>query len=237
MFLRWSDGYETSPMNDLGQYLGFVWWFLTLLLGALLSLLFVLFVEKWRKPALTLTIEHTPPLRPDGRKFLRVLVRNKPVGKLLSFFTTRQPALMCKAHLLFLNEDDTPRYANERKMVGRWSSTPEPIVPQIIGDDQGRPQIAFLGDPTKATDCVDIPPNEEEVLDVLMKEDGQSCCYGWHNGIIGHHNPPSNQTFELPKGRYHVLITVRTCGEDFSKLFRIVNDPQDITEFRLEEIK
>lgn len=217
----------------IGDFIGGVAYVIA---GGFFSLVFVLLVERWRKPHLSFQIEPLAPYH-MGRKFLRVLVHNKPINRLLGVFTTRQPALMCRAYVTFMQEDNTPVFADGRRMAARWSNTPEPVVRQLGNDSQGNPCVINMRDPMRATNFVDIPAGETEPLDVVMRQPGDTTCYGRNNAVIENPQPPPEDWFPLPKGRYHALVRVQTGGEDFRRVFRVVDVLDDIREFRLEDLE
>jgi len=67
--------------------------FFTSVLASILAAFIVLWVERMRSAALKFEIERDHPLTPDGRKFLRLLIHNRPMPKPLAFFLVREPAL------------------------------------------------------------------------------------------------------------------------------------------------
>lgn len=210
--------------------------FIISMVASLFAVMIVLAIERSRKPKLRFAIERDHPPVLDGRRFLRLHVYNEPISPLLGIFVPRSPALMCRASLMFLHEDNQPVFSRGQRMVGRWSRTPEPVLPFTI--DPKTKQVLLLRDPTRTRDEVDISPGRDsyEILDVVVRAPGSDSCQGWHNGIIQHPDPRPTEVFELLKGRFRVIVTVTTGGEEFSRVFRIVNDV-GLEHFRLEDIE
>ena len=192
-------------------------------------------VEAQSRPSIWLELEPWPVDAHD-RTFLRVRVWNRRPPRLVSVFLDRRPALLTRAWVTFLTPNNQPVFRQGHRMRGRWSSTPEPVLPMAISQpDTGRQQVVFAWDPTRTTDSVDIPPGSFQLLDLVMRVRGERNCQGWHNGIIQRPDPPPEEQFQLPEGRYHALITVDTGGRRFRQVVRIVNDVP-IEHFRLEPV-
>lgn len=208
-----------------------IWSLLISIVGALVSVVLVLLVERERKPKLAISVEKGNHIH-HKRKFLRVIVTNKAIGALAGLFVTRQPALMCRAYITFLTEKNDPVFAKGRRMLGRWSNTPEPAY--LLPFNNG---VMTIRDPSRTRDLIDIPPDDFEVLDIVMRTEDGETCIGWHNAVIQNPQAEVETRFELPKGRYHVLVSVRTAGQDFRHVFRIVNDHPSIESFRLEDLE
>lgn len=209
--------------------------FFVSLFASFIAVVVVLWVERARKPLLDFQIQQDGLTVWDGRKLLTVCIQNKPlINPLLAFFVARHPALMCRAYLTFLHEDNQPVYANGHRMLGRWKRTPDPVVPFPFPLALTSKPVT-VRDPTRTKDEIDIPPGSSEILDVVIRHPSSDNCYGWHNGYIGDPEPHPDDVFELGKGRYHVLIRVRTGGEDFKHVYRIVNDVA-LDHFRLEDL-
>ena len=196
-----------------------------------------MFIEAERRPRIRTEIE-TPPTRlTDGRVFLRIFVINEALGWPWRAFMDRRPALMTRAWITFLTERNASFFRPGRRMRGRWSSTPEPIRPLPISPSSaGGPSLALLWDLSITRDHVDIAPGSREILDIVMRAQGEDGCRGWHNGIIQRPDPPEDEQFELPAGRYRALVRVQTAGRTYRALFNTVNDVP-IGDFRLEPVR
>lgn len=206
------------------------------LFAAFLSVFIVLFMEMELRPQISLKQEETPPVMPDGRKFLRVVVTNRALWWPLKLIMDRRPANQVRAWITFLTESNNPVFAPERQMIGRWANTPEPVRPIMISQGPGQPpEMTFLLDLSITRDAVDIGSGSSAILDIVMRVPGEDGCRGWHNRIIQNPNPRPEDRFELPKGRYHVLVRVDLSGRNVAAYFRIVCDI-GIDDFRLEPI-
>lgn len=203
-------------------------------LGALLSLFASIAIEDQRKPKLSLSIEMpprdqtNPPEAPARHsKFLRVFVTNRPVPKLLSWLG-RSAAYQCTGNVQFHHLDDgAPVFS--RAMPVRWSGSEEPISYQAAPQGAGFLQVF---DPAKYNAAFrrDCFPGQPELVDVAARFDNDEDCFGWSNEsyLKGWRNPE----FRLPKGRYLVLVTIRSSGENVSGVFKLENSV-GIEHFRL----
>jgi hypothetical protein len=206
------------------------------LFAAFLSAFIVFFVEMELRPQISIAQEETPPVRADGRKFLRVVVCNRALWWPLKLIMDRRPANQVRAWITFLTESNNPVFAPERQMIGRWANTPEPVRPIMISQKPGgTPEMTLLLDLSVTRDTVDIGSGASEILDIVMRAPGEEGCRGWHNRMIQNPNPRPEDRFELRMGRYHVRVRVDVSGRRFDALFRIVCDV-DIEDFRLERI-
>jgi len=206
------------------------------LFAAFVSAFIVVFVEMELRPQISILEEETPPVLPDGRKFLRVIVENRALWWPLKLIMDRRPVYQARAWITFLTESNDPVFAKGRLMIGRWSNTPEPVRPILISQGPGgSPQITKLWDLSVTRDAVDIGSGASEPLDIVMRTPNEDGCRGWHNRMIQNPNIQPEDQFELSKGRYRALVRVDTSGRSFKALFRIVCDV-GIGDFRLEPI-
>jgi hypothetical protein len=208
------------------------------LFAAFLSAVMVFFVEMELRPQISIVEEATPPVLPNGRKFLRVMVENRPLWWPLKLVMDRRPIYQARAWITFLTETNDPVFGKGRQMIGRWSNTPEPVRPISIFSQSpsGTPGISFLWDLSVTRDAVDIGSGASELLDIVMRTPSEDGCRGWHNRMIQRPDTPPEDQFELPKGRYRALVRLDASGRSFKALFRIVCDV-GIGDFRLEPIK
>ena len=153
--------------------------FISTIIGALVSIGSVIFVESLRRPRLTLTI--LPPL--DGpwpmlpppvqqMRSLRLSLSNEPLpwyGNWL--WLLRDPALQCHAAISFYDQQGRHDIFG-RSMEGRWASSPEPFT---IHTPQGQ-SIPVI----PPWSCV-VYPGESETLDLAIRTDESSNSYGWNN--------------------------------------------------------
>lgn len=207
------------------------------LFAAFLSAFIVFFVEMELRPSLTIVEEASPSVHTDGRKFLRVIVVNRALWWPLRLCMDRRAATQVRAWVTFLTESNDLVFARERKMIGRWSNTPEPVRPiTVVQSGAASPQVGFALDLSVTRDAIDIGSGSSEPLDIVMRNSTEEGCRGWHNRVISNPNPKPEDQYELPQGRYRALIEVDVSGRRCSALFRIVCDI-GIGDFRLERIK
>lgn len=221
---------------DVPELVAWVDWSRTfdVVLGAILAILFAIFVEWLRKPRLRVTVGATDTVRPAQPNFpiqegksLRVRVFAKPLLPGTRWMM-RAPALQCRGQISFHHLDG--QYLYDREMQGRWAGTPEPS--QTVGIDHNGQPVSVL-DPYKIVtpSRVDIAVQEEESLDVVARYDHDADCYGWSNESYLHHW--RNPAWRIPAGRYLVRVAIRSGGQSWSGIFRLINDvPRN--DFRLE---
>jgi len=194
-------------------------------LGAFLSLLAGIAIEYQRKPKLRVSIEDFPidheytnaPAR--QARYVRVVVHNKAMP---SFFRWlgRSPAQQCMGYVQFHHLDDgAPVFS--RPMLGRWAGADEPISRQVLPDGQ----VIQLFDPARfnAATRRDCFPGVNELFDIAARFDNDEECYGWSNENYLPDRGWRNPEFRLPQGRYLVHITVRSSGEDVTKVIKLEN--------------
>jgi hypothetical protein len=95
--------------------------FLLSVLSSLVAVAIVFVFERKRRPALEFEIKPEPAVQPNGRKFLRVRVRNRAAPGIVKPVYERQPALMTYAWITFLSQDGQPVFTRGRCMRGRWA--------------------------------------------------------------------------------------------------------------------
>lgn len=149
---------------------------------------------------------------------LRVLVRNKPLPRLLRFMK-RDAARTCRATLRFLHLDGTDYIVNG--MTGRWVASVEPVAPQIVF---GSGQVGSLVDIARLNVAseIDIPAGETELLDVAARCDAEADAFGWNNEAYQH--AWRSPHWRLSPGRYLVEVTVRSEGQKATATFLLDND-------------
>jgi hypothetical protein len=207
------------------------------LFAGFLSAFMVLFVEMELRPQISIVEEETPPVLPDGRKFLRAIVENRALWWPLKLIMDRRPVYQARAWITFLTESNDPVFAKGRQMIGRWSNTPEPVRPILSSQSpSGTTGISFLRDLSVTRDAVDIGSGASEPLDIVMRSPSEDGCRGWHNRMIQNPNTPPEDQSEISNGRYRALVRVDASGRSFKALFRIVCDI-GIGDFRLEPIR
>jgi hypothetical protein len=203
-----------------------MWAFLSTIFGGFVSIGAVVFVEYLRRPSLTL-FKEDPPL--DNRydasrgfpatemRFLRVRLLNRTLPWFASWMV-RGPALQCRAAITFHDVDEQDMFG--RAMEGRWSNTPEPAPIVIaLGTPQGQ-QIALMPQPRG---WVDVQPGESELLDIAIRADNDTECYGWNNEAYYSKPRWRNPYWRLPSGRYLVRVIVTSAGQKCVGWFRLEN--------------
>lgn len=81
---------------------------------------------------------------------------------------------------------------------------------------------------------IDVYPGEEEIVDVAVRHDGDEDCYGVNNEQYFSSPPWRNPRWKLPKGRYLVKVVITSSGQKCVGAFRLINDVDSRTDFRLE---
>jgi hypothetical protein len=119
-------------------------------------------------------------------------------------------------------------------MGGRWSNSPEPVAIPVLGPQGQQFQILDL---TRLTleSRIDIPPGETELLDIAVRADDDTECFGWNNEAYFSTPLWRNPNWRLDRGRYLVAVIITTSGQKFVAGFRLVNDVAR-ADFRLEPI-
>src|SRR5271169_3783219 len=102
------------------------------LFAAFMSIFVVIFVEMELRPRIRIVEEQTPPDVPGGRRFLRVIVENRALWWPLKLIMDRRPVYQARAWITFLTETNDTVFSKGRRMIGRWSNTPEPLRPLSI---------------------------------------------------------------------------------------------------------
>jgi hypothetical protein len=169
---------------------------------------------------------------PDGknmRRNLRLALRNEslPFG---ARWMQRTAATQCRGEITFHHLDDGQDVFG-RAMEVRWAHSPEPIANQIVGLDN---KVQFyIRDFTRAAtgSRIDVYPGEEELLDVAVRFDSEAECYGWNNDSYFYNW--RNPKWKLPRERYLVKVVITSSGQKCVDVFRLINDVDSRTDFRL----
>lgn len=205
--------------------------FLINLVAGVVGILLVLWIERQRRPGLTLKIG-TPgeiraddPLRRPRAKWLHVQVHNRNVPPWLAWVYHGEPALACRAWITFHHLDGQRVF--DREMGVRWAGSPEPSVESITTPDK-KVARRLVG----ANDYFDIPPGDHTDLDVVVRINGEQECYGWNN--LSYLHDWRQPEWKLGPGRYIAKIRVKTGGREYTASFIVVNDV-GYDDFRLSE--
>jgi hypothetical protein len=210
--------------------------FLSAIFGGTFTALMAIYLEHELRPKIRIIKEPNHPVLSDGRKFLRVIVENQGLWWPLSLIMDRRPAQHTKAWITFLTENNDLVFNEGRRMIGRWSNTPEPVRPiSVLAAPGEDPKITMLWDLSVTHDAVDIAAGSSELLDIVMRTPNDSGCLGWHNRLIQRPDVSHEDRFDLPRGRYHALVQINISGRIVAARFRVVCDV-GIGDFRLEAI-
>ncbi len=209
---------------------------LQIVIGALITIGIVVFVEYFRKPKLKLTIADPVNAsytnRPaNSAKYLGLMVENRPLPRLIRWLS-RNAALHCHGLITFHHLDEQNVFG--RSMQTRWSGSPEPVP--IYAVLRGRaPGRIDIYDPIRLSPEMhrDIYSGESEKFDVAARFDNDVDCYGWCNDNYFSNPTWRNPDWKLNPGRYLVKVTVMSSSTKCSGLFRLINDVP-VNDFRLE---
>jgi hypothetical protein len=207
---------------------------LSVILGGLITILVAVSIEFMRRPRLVLEI--APPVDnqyPNGHpaqrvRFLRLRVTNRALPRCLRFIS-RLTASQCAASITFHRLDG--QRVQARAMEGRWAGLPEPVPGRIqIGGQVGE---FFDSARTLVGQRIDVPAGESELLDVAAKFDDEPHFYGWSNANYFSDPIWRPSEWRLEPECLLVKVVLRSIGERFEGLFRLVGDA-GLAGFRLE---
>lgn len=207
----------------------------SVVIGGLITILTAIVVEYLRTPRLTLAIEEPPcDLEYDGNRparrarYLRLILRNEPLPALARWML-RAAALQCRGEITFHHLDRQDVFG--RTMAVRWANSPQPIRNQIL-DLQGNPAFQVVDFVRAATEPrVDVYPGEKQIVDVAARFDDETDCYGWNDDAYLHQW--RNPAWKLRSERYVVRVTIYSSGQKCIGIFRLVNDVDQRSDFRL----
>lgn len=136
-----------------------------------------------------------------------------------------------------LHHLDDGQNVYDRFMVVRWANSPEPITgfvlaaqgaTQVVNTAVVQPVYKFSLDSR-----IDVYAGEEELLDVAVRFHGVKECYGWNNESYLH--DWRTPEWKLEPGRYLVKVEITSSGQRCKDVFRLVNDVESLSDFRLIE--
>lgn len=209
-------------------------------LGGIITILTVIYVENLRKPKRGLIIANShdkeygqdhPANKFVGVKKVRYLgisLMNKPPSWWQRWIS-RNAALQCRGFITFHHLDGQNIFG--RAMPVRWSFTPEPLP--LTGIINGT-QIKIF-DPARFNleSRIDIYPGEIHRLDVAARFNDEDECYGWKIENYFSDPPWRNPRWKLSAQRFLIKVTVVSSGDKCTGVFRLINDvPQDA--FRID---
>jgi hypothetical protein len=212
---------------------------LSIIVGGLITIATAMAVEYFRRPKLALSIE-APPCdvpyaqnRPaNNARHLRLKLRNEALPRGLRWMQ-RAAALQCRGEITFHHLDGQNIFG--RQMPVRWANSPQPIASQIV-DTHGVTQYVILDFTRMASAArMDVYPGDEEIVDVAVRFDDETDCYGWNDEAYIHQW--RNPDWKLARDRYLVKVVITSSGDKCIGCFRLINDVDKRTDFRLEPAK
>ena len=83
-------------------------------------------------------------------------------------------------------------------------------------------------------------PGTKELIDIVARYDDEEDCYIWNNDVYSYKGW-RNKDVQIPKGRYFIIVSVFSNGEEAKGYFKLENN-SSIINFRLlnvsnEELK
>ena len=173
------------------------------------------------------TPDGTRPAR--NARYLRLKLSNEPLPPGARWMQ-RAAVLQCRGEVTFHHLNDGQDLFG-RAMAVRWSNSPQPIASQVL-DANGIAQFQILDFTRMAAESrVDVYPGEGEILDVAARFDDEADCYGWNNDAYFHNW--RNPDWRLSRERYLVKVVITSSGQKCTGVFRLVNDADRRTDFRL----
>jgi hypothetical protein len=204
--------------------------------GGLITILTAAWIEYLRTPRLTLSIEDPPcdlrygPGSPaTDARYLRLVLRNAALPALMRWML-RSAALQCRGEVTFHHLDDGQDIFG-KSMPARWAASPQPIANQIIEVATGQVRYVINDYTRVAGSRIDVYPGEETILDVAVRLDAETDCYGWNDDAYRYlwRNPE----WKFGAGRYLVKAVVSSSGRRCVAVVRLLNEGQR-SAFRLE---
>jgi hypothetical protein len=210
---------------------------IAVVIGGLLNMVVAVWAEHRRQATLKLNIREpdAADLILNGSsvgqfRSLKIQVMNVPLGLLGKWM--RSPALQAHSLITFHRVADGSEIFG-RPMEGRWANSLQP-TPTPIVDTNGNVSL-FLHDAERlnAGSRIDIYPGESALLDIAVRFQGDTDCYGWNNETYFAQPYGKNPNWRLGSHVFLVKVTVSSTGRKRRGVFRLINDvPYDA--FRLE---
>jgi hypothetical protein len=197
------------------------------LIGFIASVLSILGYEWLRRPILDLRVEEPAPAG-GGRRHVHVRVSNRPQARLLRRLIPRLPTSLCRAWVrIYL-----PQAAGGKGYItfdGRWVNQREPGQYLSGGKLQPDPGLIFV--PHRE----DILAGESAVLDIALKLDGDTDCYGFNNL---NYMDSSHRLAEHRVEQGTCRVLVRVVSGDYVRVeqFELRNTGTSLKGFSLGEV-
>lgn len=206
--------------------------FLINLVSGVVGILIVLWIERQRRPSLSMEVGEKHRIKEGdildrpASTWLHVQVHNRNVPKWLAWVYHGEPALACRAWVTFHNFEG--KRVPDREMEARWTGSNEPKV-ETITVEKG--QVKRL---VGAENAFDIPPGENTLLDVVIRDKSNNDCFGWNNESYLYEWRHA-RWYLGGEGRYIARVRIKTGGQEYVDAFQIVND-EGYDRFRLEAL-
>lgn len=213
--------------------------------GAILSILITIAIEFLRRPRLRLTIEkpcqkveYEPNTHPASvARYARLYLENKQLP-IWARWMLRSPAVQCNGTITFHDLRGNDIFG--AGMSVRWAASDQPLAIEGITEDNKR-FVVF--DPTRLTltSRIDVYPGIEErqLLDVAVRLDDETDCYGWNNEAYLQPNEKylwRTPRWRIPPGEYLVKVSISSSGGKCTANFRLINNAVG-DGFRIEGAK
>jgi len=181
-----------------------------------------------RRPNLDIDVGDTTG---EGRpwRFLHLRISNKPLGRPWRWVERREPATGCHVSLSIFGLPNSDLLFGP--LPARWSATPEPLRPTVVGDklvSVVEPPLVVAGE-RYSLDASD----EGSTVAVAVKHDGEAEAYAF-NGYSYYYPKWSNPDWQLPEGEYLVRATAVSGQESVTRELKLVNHGITFERFRLE---
>lgn len=207
-----------------------------LIAGGIITVLTALVVEQARRPKLQLMMAaHTDAQfnnRPATRaRFVHLKLVNRPSSG-WTRWVPRQIATQCHGTITFYYLNGQAVF--DKDMPIRWASSREPIPSELRAP--GTLQITgLIYDLSQLSleSWIDVPPGEGQTLNVAVRLDNDTDCYGWSNESYFSYPRWRNPDRKLTPGVYVVKVTVIAGGEKCTEVLRLMNEGP-MVNFRLE---
>ena len=162
-------------------------------------------------------------------RFIHLKVKNeKWPDKWKGFWYGIKPALYCKAKLEFFELKTKTHICS---FQGRWSSTPQPLVPVGINPNEG------YFDPARATigEVENLLPSEEKEIAVAFKIEEDEGFVGFNNwSYLWSHKNWQNPEWRIENGSVLLKVTLWWDSGKLEKQFVISNEQKTVKSFHIE---
>jgi len=197
------------------------------LIGFIASVLSILGYECIRRPILDIRAEAPSPAA-RGQRFVHVRVSNRPQISSLRRLVPRLPASLCRAWVrIYLPQSGGRGFIT---FDGRWADRQrEPG--QYLPDGGFQPDPGLILVPHRE----DILPGESAALDIAVKFDGDTDCYGFNN-LNYLESDLRLADHRVAQGTCRVLV--RVVSGDYVRLeeFELRNPGTDLDGFSIAEV-